>query len=96
MLSIRRALGAMAAVLGGVGALVFTGGIGENSARVRRDAASGLEFAGLGPGSDANASPDADRDISTPSSRVRILVIRSREDLAILSEVLRVVASHAQ
>ncbi|MBZ0110902.1 MAG: acetate/propionate family kinase [Thermoanaerobaculia bacterium] len=88
VLSIRRALGAMAGVLGGVDAVVFTGGIGENSARVRRDATRALTFAGLELAEDADAPSDADRDIATPGSRIRVLVLRAREDLAILREVL--------
>jgi acetate kinase len=89
VLSIRRALGAMAGVLGGVDAVVFTGGIGENSARVRRDAASALRFAGLELAEDANVSSNADRDITAPASRVRVVVLQAREDLTILKEVLR-------
>ncbi|MEY4512182.1 MAG: hypothetical protein RLZZ450_4304 [Pseudomonadota bacterium] len=89
VLSIRRALGAMAGVLGGVDAVVFTGGIGENSARVRWDAASALGGAGLELAEDANASNDSDREISMPGSRVRVLVVRAREDLTILEGVLR-------
>jgi len=89
VLSIRRALGAMAAVLGGVDAVVFTGGIGENSARVRRDATRALRFAGLELPEEADPPSNADRDVAAPSSRVRVLVIRAREDLAILKEVLR-------
>lgn len=89
VLSIRRALGAMAGVLGGVDAVVFTGGIGENSARVRRDATSTFRFAGLELAEDANASSNADRDIAAPGSRVHVLVVRAREDLAILKDVLR-------
>jgi acetate kinase len=90
VLSIRRALGAMVGVLGGVEAVVFTGGVGENSARVRRDAAGALGFAGLEIAVDVNASSETDQDVAAPGSRVRVLVIRSREDLAILQEVLRV------
>jgi acetate kinase len=89
VLSIRRALGAMAGLLGGVDAVVFTGGIGENSVRVRRDATNALRFAGLELAEDANAASDVDRDISAPGSRVRVLVVRAREDLAILKDVLR-------
>jgi acetate kinase len=79
----------MVGVLGGVDAIVFTGGIGENSARVRRDAAGALRFAGLELAEDANASGKADRDIAAPESRVHVLVVRAREDLAILEDVLR-------
>lgn len=89
VLSVRRAIGGMAAVLGGVDAVVFTGGIGEHSACVRSDAASALGFAGLEMCDEANERADGDADVATPSSRVRVLVIRSREDLAILNEVLR-------
>jgi acetate kinase len=89
VLSIRRALGAMAGVLGGVDAVVFTGGMGENSARVRRDATSALRVAGVELAEDVNASSNADCDIAVPGSRVRVLVVGAREDLAILKEVLR-------
>ena len=87
VLSIRRALGAMAGVLGGVDAVVFTGGIGENSARVRRDSMGALRFAGLELDEQANASSHDDQDISAGGSRFRVLTIRSREDLAILKNV---------
>lgn len=90
VLSIRRALGAMTGVLGGVDAVVFTGGIGENSVRVRRDTVSALGTADLELDEDANASGNADRNVSVRTSRVHVLVIRSREDLSILTEVLRV------
>jgi acetate kinase len=90
LLNVRRALGAMTAVLGKVEAVVFTGGIGENSARVRRDAAQALAFAGLELDEERNRSNETDRLISSRGSAIRALVIRSREDLAILREVLRV------
>ncbi|MCU4655148.1 acetate/propionate family kinase [Roseibacterium sp. SDUM158016] len=51
-----REIGAMAAVLGGVDALVFTGGIGENSPEIRARALSGLDFLGLAVDPDANGS----------------------------------------
>lgn len=89
ILSIRRALGAMTAVLGGVEAVVFTGGIGENSARVRRDTATALAFAGLELGDDASGSNGGDSEISAPDCPIRALVIRSREDVVILNELLR-------
>lgn len=88
VLGIRRGLGAMAGVLGGVDAVVFTGGIGENSARVRRDAAGALAPAGLVL-ADEGGAWKSDQDVSTPGSPVRALVVRSREDLTILNEVLR-------
>ncbi len=88
--TLRRAVGAMAGVLDGVDVLVFTGGIGENSARVRQDVASALSFAGLRLAD--QGSDRSDRLISAADSRVRALVINAREDLVILGEVLRTVS----
>lgn len=89
VLSIRRALGAMARVLGGVDAVVFTGGVGENSAPVRRDATSALRFEGLELAEDAERAEQRRLRHRPPGSRVRVLVLRAREDLAILKKVLR-------
>lgn len=89
VLSIRRALGSMAGVLGGVDAVAFTGGVGENSARVRRDAARAFELSGLELDPERNEATGADREISSQGARVRAFVVQSREDLTILSEVLR-------
>jgi acetate kinase len=87
--SLRRAIGAMAGVLDGVDALVFTGGIGENSARVRADACAALGFAGLRIGEEQDSAATADRRISSADSRVSVLVVHAREDLVVLQEVLR-------
>jgi acetate kinase len=87
--SLRRAVGAMAGVLGGVDAIVFTGGIGENSAPVRRDVARALAFTGLRLAGETASSGAADRLISTPESPVAALLVHAREDLVILGEVVR-------
>ncbi|TMQ71777.1 MAG: acetate/propionate family kinase [Candidatus Eisenbacteria bacterium] len=87
--SLRRAAGAMCAALGGVDAVVFTGGIGENSREVRGETANGLAFAGLALDEDATPSGAEDRVISARDSRVHALVVRAREDLALLDQVLR-------
>jgi acetate kinase len=89
VLSLRRAVGSMAGVLGGVDALVFTGGIGENSARVRADVAGSLEFTGLRLSHDADQLSVPDRVISASDSAVAVLVVHAREDLMVLDEVLR-------
>ena len=89
VLSARRAVGAMASVLAGIDVLVFTGGIGENSSRVRRDIVSALSFAGAHLDDEKNLSAVPDADIARRDSNVRILVVRAREDLVILREVLR-------
>jgi acetate kinase len=86
--TLRRAVGAMAGVLDGVDALVFTAGIGENIPRVRGDVAAALTFAGLRL-SDGAASEGGDRLISTAESKVSALLVHAREDLVILAEVLK-------
>jgi acetate kinase len=76
-------IGSMVAALGGLDALVFTAGIGENSPEVRQAACANLNFLSLQLEPAKNASPHPDRDISTPSSSVRVLVVRAQEDWAI-------------
>jgi len=83
---LREAIGSMAAVLGGMDALVFTAGVGENSPEVRAAACSNLEFLGLKLDRELNSRPFLDYDISTADSRVRVLVIRAEEDWAIATE----------
>ena len=92
-LSAKRAIGSMMAVLGGLDALVFTGGIGENSPRVRHDLVSCLAFAGAALDEEANEAATTDRDVARKGSGVRILVVRAREDRVIFREVLRRLAS---
>ncbi len=83
--SLRRAIGAMAGVLGGADLIVFTGAIGEGSALIRRRAVTalgGLELA-------LDDVPD-DRCISRVDSAIQAWVIHAREDLVVRREVLRV------
>lgn len=86
--SLRRAIGAMAGVLGGADAVVFTGGIGENSARARADVAAALPHLWLDEAANAAAIPDC--DVAAGGSLVRAFVVRAREDLVILAEIARV------
>jgi acetate kinase len=80
------AVAAMAAALGGIDALVFTGGVGEGSARTRAEAARRLAFLGVEVGREGHGAA-GDREVSSPGARVRTLVIRSREDLVIAHAV---------
>jgi acetate kinase len=91
--TLKRAVGSMAAVLGGVDAVVFTGGIGENSARVRAEVCAALKFAGLTLEDESALPASGDRRISVPQSTVAALVVHAREDLVILDEVLRLTQS---
>ncbi len=89
---LRRYLGAMAAVLGGVDAIAFTGGIGEHSVRIRAGACAGLGFLGaqVDPARNALAVVSHDDPVATislPGSTVRLLVIAADEERAIAEEV---------
>jgi acetate kinase len=79
--SVAGAVAALATDLGGLDALVFTGGVGENSAATRASICSRLGLLGveLEPGLNTGARPDA--RISSESSRVRVDVIEAREDV---------------
>jgi acetate kinase len=90
---LRQTIGAMAASLGGVDALVLTAGIGEHSAEVRAAACRDLEFLGLEIDAQANAACKPDADIAAPKSRGRILAIATREDLTVVRETVRVLHS---
>lgn len=80
---LRGAIAAMAAAMGGLDALVFTGGVGERSAEVRARAAAGLGFLGVELDPTANAEVSPDGEIGTPGAAVRTLLIAAREDLEI-------------
>jgi acetate kinase len=73
-------IGAMIAVLGGVDALVFTAGVGENSPEVRDGACRNLEHVGVKLDPKKNSESLADQDISDLDSPVRVLIIRAGED----------------
>lgn len=88
---LRGSVAAMAAAMGGVDALVFTGGVGENSAEVRSRAMAGLGFLGVRGDASRNAEGTGDREISAPGSPVRSLVVAAREDIEIASQVRTVV-----
>lgn len=83
---LRSCIGAMLASLGGLDALVFTAGVGENSALVRTAACEAFGFLGLKLDPEKNTRPPEDRDIATDDSTVRVLVIHTQEDWAIAKD----------
>ncbi len=88
---VRKYIGAYAAVMGGVDAIVFTGGIGENSALVRHRVAQRLDFLGAPLDEDANRDARVDHerrveDIAEPQAAVRLLVIATDEELQMAGE----------
>jgi acetate kinase len=88
---LRAGIAAMTAALGGLDALVFTGGVGERAPAVRAAAADGLAFLGVAIDPAANAAAgDADADVSAPGAAARTLVVHAREDLAIAGQVREV------
>ena len=77
------------ATLGGLDALVFAGGIGENSAQVRASACESFAFLGLELDPQKNARSPADQVISAANSTLPVLVIHTQEDWAIAQECWR-------
>ncbi len=84
---VRREVGAMAAILGGLDALIFTGGIGENSRTIRERVCQDMGWLGIEMSRDANA--ENARLISTPLSRVRVMAIPTNEELVIARAAAR-------
>jgi acetate kinase len=89
---IGRELGSLAAALGGLDAIVFTAGIGENSRRLRERVCRGVAWLGLALDAEGN-NANGPR-ISTPSSRVSAWVIPTNEELMIARHTRRVLAGH--
>lgn len=89
---IRFYVGAMLASLDGLDALVFTGGVGENSARVRREVCEAFRFLGLELDPEKNEAAPVDADVAAADSRVRVPVVRAREEWAIARSCYAVAA----
>ncbi|MGK7955762.1 MAG: acetate kinase [Crocosphaera sp.] len=83
---LRSQIGAMLGSLGGLDALIFTAGVGENAALVREKACESFDFLGIQLDKTKNESSPVDEDIATEDSPVRILVIHTQEDWAIAQQ----------
>lgn len=81
--SLQRGIASLLPSLGGLDAVVFTAGIGENAASVRRDVCQGLGWLGIELDSAGNEQGNGDRDIALPAAPVRVLVLQTQEDWAI-------------
>ncbi|MFG1306535.1 acetate/propionate family kinase [Xanthobacter autotrophicus] len=90
---IRRELGGLAAALGGLDALVFCGGIGENSRKIRRRICDGMDWIGIELDHDRNDS--GAQVISTDFSRARIMVIATNEEIVIARAAKRLLSEQA-
>jgi acetate kinase len=82
-----RYIGGYIVALGGLDALVFTGGIGENSVRVRREVCRGLAFLGLELDEALNGDPKGETRITKSSSAISAWVIPTNEELVVAREV---------
>jgi acetate kinase len=88
---VKKLIGAYAAAMGGVDAIIFTAGVGENSASQRMAIASGLEFMGVKMDEDANKVRGEERVISAPDSKVTVLLIPTNEELMIAMDTAALV-----
>ncbi len=91
----RKYIGAYLAQMGGADALIFTGGIGENSPVIRKRIYENLEWFGIETDDRANAEicDGKEGDISKPSSRIRVFVIPTNEELLIARDTVRCINS---
>ncbi|HEX9122492.1 MAG TPA: acetate/propionate family kinase [Actinomycetota bacterium] len=87
---LRAGIASMAAAIGGLDVLVFTGGVGQNAAGVRERAAAGLAFLGIALDLASNATMRGDGQVGAEDAAVRTLVIEAREDLEIAREARQV------
>lgn len=90
---LRSSIGAMLASLGGLDALVFTGGIGENASGIRQAACEAFEFLGIQIDVVKNMNKPVDKDITTSDSPIKALVIHTQEDWQIARECYRLLES---
>jgi acetate kinase len=87
---LRYFIGAMIAVLNGIDAITFTGGIGENDPTVRAQTIEGLSYLHVKLDKSKNAASPVDEDISDPTSAVRVLIVHTQEDWQIAKECWKV------
>jgi acetate kinase len=80
---VRKTVGAYAAAMQGIDAIAFTGGIGENSARLRRDCCNGLQFLGMHLDPARNETGDGDRVVSAADSQVAVVALATNEELIV-------------
>ena len=89
---IKKYIGAYAAAMGGVDTIVFTAGVGEHQWDVRYNALKDLEFLGIEVDYDKNKANFGEEEIiSTPNSRVKVVVVPTDEELLIASDTLALI-----
>ena len=88
---IKKEIGALIAEMGGVDLIVFTAGVGENVARIRKNSLSGLEFLGIKIDDEKNNVFSQLKEISADDSKVKVLIVPTNEELVIARDTLRLV-----
>lgn len=86
-LRVQQAIGALSTTMGGVDAVIFTAGVGENAALIREKVIAPLGFLGLEIDTALNQACQADCDISRANSKSKVLVLAAREELQMLHEI---------
>ena len=86
MYEVKKDIGAYAAAMGGVDAIVFTAGVGENGPELREEVVSGLEYMGVKIDHEKNQTRGKEADVAADDSKVRIFVIPTNEELMIAQD----------
>ncbi|WP_024614620.1 acetate kinase [Clostridium sp. Ade.TY] len=89
--SVKKQIGAYAAIMGGVDVVVFTAGVGENSIETREDIVRGLEFLGIELDTEKNKVFGELREISKDDSKVKLYVVPTNEELMIAKDTLELI-----
>ena len=91
---VKKYIGAYAAALEGFDILVFTGGIGENDIRTRKSILAGLEFLGIKTDKEKENVRGKETILSAPDSKVKVLVVPTKEELMIAKDTYEIVESN--
>ena len=89
--NVKKLIGAYAAAMGGVDAIIFTAGVGENGPDTRANVVSGLEYMGVKLDAEKNNTRGKEVDVATDDSKVRVLVIPTNEELMIAMDTAAIV-----
>jgi acetate kinase len=85
---IKRYVGQFLAVLNGADAIVFTGGIGENSTRVRRDVCANMDYVGLRLDENQNETASGEMKISADDSRIDVWIVPTNEEIVVARQTV--------
>ena len=88
---VKKLIGAYAAAMGGVDAIIFTAGVGENGPETRESACAGLEFLGIKIDPEKDKVRGKEMDVSADDAKVRVLVIPTNEELMIAMDTAAIV-----